>query len=360
MKKLKLFILTLAVGFTTATTAHAGNLIPILECVKETNPNSWTAYFTYISKLDVDAKLPVGPGNFFAPAPFDRGQLTVFAVQKEAKVYPANDFAIVFSKFPLIYTLNGTAIKIEKPDQFPCPADPVEPICGNGIKEDGEECDGEADCSKDCKIILPFCGDGQLDEGEECDEGANNGQGLCDIECKNVIIIPEPVCGNGKVEAGEECDGGEGCSDKCTVIVIDPVDSDVDGTTDVVDGNTDAVDTVDADGGTVDNVDGNTDVVADADADGNTDAVDTDGATDNQDGADVVADTDGTDVSHTDSVPQDDSSDDTDGSADELQGSGTVVGGCSITNSPNSNAFIFLGFGISFLLLAYVNHRQKQ
>lgn len=100
-------------------------------------------------------------------------------------------------------------------DYGECPV----PECGNGNQEDGEECDdgnlvdGDG-CSSICEIeeipepycgdetcnndetcstcpsdcgqcpVEPFCGDGNLDEGEECDDGnLINGDG-CSSECK--------------------------------------------------------------------------------------------------------------------------------------------------------------------------------
>jgi cysteine-rich repeat protein len=62
----------------------------------------------------------------------------------------------------------------------------------------------------------PVCGNGILEEGEECDDGNTlPGDGCCDL-CE----IEVPVCGNGIVEAGEHCDdgntlNGDGCSSAC-------------------------------------------------------------------------------------------------------------------------------------------------
>jgi cysteine-rich repeat protein len=63
--------------------------------------------------------------------------------------------------------------------------------------------------------LEPRCGDGHVDPGEECDDGnTRNGDG-CSAACHH-----EPVCGNGRVEVGEACDDGntepgDGCSPGC-------------------------------------------------------------------------------------------------------------------------------------------------
>jgi hypothetical protein len=68
--------------------------------------------------------------------------------------------------------------------------------------------------------VEPFCGDGVIDPGEECDDGQQNSDaGACTQECKNA------VCGDGHVRVGvEQCDAGEanadgytGCNEACTL-----------------------------------------------------------------------------------------------------------------------------------------------
>lgn len=54
-------------------------------------------------------------------------------------------------------------------------------VCGNGVQQDGEQCDdGNTDdgdgCAADCTLELS-CGNGDDDEGEQCDDG---NQALCD------------------------------------------------------------------------------------------------------------------------------------------------------------------------------------
>ena len=92
--------------------------------------------------------------------------------------------------------------------------------CGNGVVQEGEECDDENPfdgdgCSAMCRFegdIIPVCGDGILIDGEDCDDGNNTDGDGCSAYC-----IREhgsgPLCGNGAVNDGEECDNAQGNSD---------------------------------------------------------------------------------------------------------------------------------------------------
>jgi cysteine-rich repeat protein len=94
-----------------------------------------------------------------------------------------------------------------------------EPGCGNGVVEDGEECDdGDDDssdeCVTDCKAAV--CGDGFMHVGIElCDDGlANSDTGRCKLNCTL------QSCGDGLVGPGENCDDGndenaDACSNAC-------------------------------------------------------------------------------------------------------------------------------------------------
>jgi hypothetical protein len=57
----------------------------------------------------------------------------------------------------------------------------------------------------------PSCGDGILDQGEECELGDPNGYSCLWSECNQdtCTCIEEPTCGNGILDQGEECELGD-------------------------------------------------------------------------------------------------------------------------------------------------------
>ena len=141
---------------------------------------------------------------------------------------------------------------------------PIRDICGNALVETGELCDdgntsGGDGCSADCTVIeqgyeCPMrggacklvetppgpedekCGNGVMDEGEQCDDGNNLSGDGCSSECQTESgyecevagqpceekPISDVPCGNGQLDDGEDCDDGntldgDGCSSICTV-----------------------------------------------------------------------------------------------------------------------------------------------
>lgn len=135
--------------------------------------------------------------------------------------------------------------------------------CGNGVVDDGEDCDtfafanldctdfgfyaGSLSCTHLCTVntalcrVAPECGNGKIETGETCDDGnwstddacpdgpdgncqpASCGDGFvwaghegCDY-ADNSSCLPDcsGFCGNGVVDAGEQCDGGD-CYDDCS------------------------------------------------------------------------------------------------------------------------------------------------
>lgn len=136
------------------------------------------------------------------------------------------------------------------------PDDDVISPCGNGVRNEGEQCDdGNLDsgdgCNGQCNLEPNFecsaagqacestiaCGDGQIGGAETCDDGnATSGDGCsasclveADFGCSNdegdasrCEPIERAVCGDGLVSDGEQCDDdgttpGDGCSDVCEI-----------------------------------------------------------------------------------------------------------------------------------------------
>ena len=89
--------------------------------------------------------------------------------------------------------------------QISCPA------CGDGIVDEGEECDDNNNepqdgCSPGCTV--EHFNDGNIDPGEECDDGNDiPGDGCADGQID--------LCGNDEIDPGEECDGSRQNSYEC-------------------------------------------------------------------------------------------------------------------------------------------------
>jgi fibro-slime domain-containing protein len=146
----------------------------------------------------------------------------------------------------------GTDVPIAGPDDGAVAVDVAISVCGNGLLDDGEDCDdGNArsgdGCDGTCKVetgyvcLTPgqpcksilFCGDGLPGPDESCDDGNTISGDGCSSTCavENGYVCPTfglpcktttipPACGNKIVEFGESCDdgntvGGDGCSSTC-------------------------------------------------------------------------------------------------------------------------------------------------
>lgn len=97
--------------------------------------------------------------------------------------------------------------------------------CGDGTIDANEDCDdgnqlsGDG-CSNVCTLESGICGNGILERGEQCDGnelgdetckrlGFDNGDLTCSSECTFVTeaCTKSAICGNGIIEPGEQCDG---------------------------------------------------------------------------------------------------------------------------------------------------------
>ncbi len=146
--------------------------------------------------------------------------------------------------------------------------DPVAPVCGNGVAESGETCDGTdlagascaslgfsggtLACNGDCQSYdssactdAELCGDdvcAGAAAGEDCHSCLADcpgktggtptrqfccGNGICEaigedaINCPVDCALAPPECGNGTAEAGEECDGADLGGESCENLGFD-------------------------------------------------------------------------------------------------------------------------------------------
>jgi cysteine-rich repeat protein len=129
-------------------------------------------------------------------------------------------------------------------------------ICGDGVRNGIEACDGNDLAGQDCTdrgfaggtlacnaacqfntqgCVGAGCGNGVVDGAEQCDDGDQIDGDGCDSNCTNT------ACGNGIVTAGEQCDdggqfAGDGCEGNCQLPQCsNGVDDDQDGNVDAAD-----------------------------------------------------------------------------------------------------------------------------
>jgi cysteine-rich repeat protein len=91
--------------------------------------------------------------------------------------------------------------------------------CGNGIIENGEQCDDANTSNSDActnTCLFAQCGDGYIQAGvEQCDDANTSNSDACTNTCRSAL------CGDGFIQNGvEQCDdantsNGDGCSANC-------------------------------------------------------------------------------------------------------------------------------------------------
>ncbi len=105
----------------------------------------------------------------------------------------------------------------------------VQPQCGNGLLEKGEDCDlvsGSFPAWCDSATCLlkgnsASCGNGVLDAGEQCEKASGVFPPGCSTKCLLTgATSGKSVCGDGQIGDGESCDDGnkadgDGCSHEC-------------------------------------------------------------------------------------------------------------------------------------------------
>lgn len=93
--------------------------------------------------------------------------------------------------------------------------DDANPLCGNGVIDDGEVCDdgnketefppyAAEDCMEDCSMVLATCNDGVMDPGEDCDDGNADSMDGCTTSCTINDMGVHAACT--VYENGEEID----------------------------------------------------------------------------------------------------------------------------------------------------------
>ncbi|HOE82652.1 MAG TPA: hypothetical protein PK329_06805, partial [Myxococcota bacterium] len=131
-------------------------------------------------------------------------------------------------------------------------------VCGDGILDGGEQCDGtnlnghtcvtlgfgggELGCSSLCRFDTSGCtappadcGNGKIDGYEQCDgsnfnghtcktHGFGGGELSCTSACRfdmSACTAPPPNCGNGEIDRGEQCDGANLNEKTCETLGFD-------------------------------------------------------------------------------------------------------------------------------------------
>jgi len=201
-------------AFTVPATADV-----IFDTFDANGPGTCVATDTEIQVFKSDCATPLGPaqnvGGLGACAKLNP------TIDAQVRHLPAGTYYVRVNEYQNNAALAGYTLQAT-----------ITALCGNGVLEGFEECDGTPGCDPNCDRI-PVCGDGLVDAPEVCDDSnAVSGDG-CDATCTAV----EPnflchagggpcvtTCGDAMVLASEQCDdgnrsNGDGCDSACAVEV---------------------------------------------------------------------------------------------------------------------------------------------
>jgi cysteine-rich repeat protein len=199
-------------SFTLPATADV-----IFDTFDANGPGTCVATDTEIQVFKSDCATPLGPaqnvGGLGACAKLNP------TIDAQVRHLPAGTYYVRVNEYQNNAALAGYTLQAT-----------ITALCGNGVLEGFEECDGTPGCDPNCDRI-PVCGDGLVDAPEVCDDSnAVSGDG-CDATCTAV----EPnflchagggpcvtTCGDAMVLASEQCDdgnlvNGDGCDAACTL-----------------------------------------------------------------------------------------------------------------------------------------------
>ncbi|MDP3698973.1 MAG: LamG-like jellyroll fold domain-containing protein [Nanoarchaeota archaeon] len=151
---------------------------------------------------DINKKITFYSQKKFSMAAGKKGLFEVGQIEFSTKGLSAKTYAFTFGSFLAlgnninnIKTLPGS-IDVTVQEQ------PKVAVCGNGAKEDPEQCDDNNKVTEACDKY-----------GQSC--------AVCDVSCQ-LVSVKGPSCGDGNVNSanGEECDDGntksdDGCSSSC-------------------------------------------------------------------------------------------------------------------------------------------------